>query len=312
MSIHQKLFSEIKSPAKDLFYIRNDPDDKRMGEFVQWNEEYYDNSDIIIIGCPQDIGVRRNKGRPGTANGPVEIRRSLYRFPVPENLRDKLVVDIGDINTDMNLEEIHQILMDTALKILKDGKQLIVLGGGNDISYPDCKALSEISDDMLVFNIDSHFDVREDERTHSGTPYRQLLEEEFIHPPKFYELANKKIANSPAHDEYLRRKGVNIYNLSELRKNGISKTIEGILSGEKADSIFWGFDMDSVRAVDAPGVSAPYPVGLTAEEICEIAVIAGNDNRSRVLEISELNPRFDVDSRTSKLAAMIILYFMNG
>ena len=83
---------------------------------------------------------------------------------------------MGDIELKSSLEEIHDALMNTAYEILKDGKQLIVLGGGNDISYPDCKALSNVSDELLVFNIDSHFDVRESDERSSGTPYRQLLE----------------------------------------------------------------------------------------------------------------------------------------
>ncbi len=73
-------------------------------------------------------------------------------------------------------------------------------------------------------------------------------------------------------------------------------------------AIFWGFDLDSVRASDAPGVSAPSPVGLTAEQICRIGTIAGRDARTRVIEFSEVNPTLDIDGRTSRLAALILMY----
>jgi formiminoglutamase len=297
---------------EELFYSRRDLHDVRMGEFVRRSDEYYDSADVVILGCPQDMGVRRNRGRSGAGGGPHELRRELYKFPVQEATARRAVFDIGDVPVKETLEETHEILSKIAYEILKAGKDLIVLGGGNDISYPDCKALSRISDELLVFNIDSHFDVRADSEPNSGTPYRQLLEEKYIHPPKFFEVANKRLVNSPVYESYLLEKGVNIHSLGELRERGIEEIFDELLNNNRADSIFWGFDLDSVRAVDAPGVSAPYPVGLTAEEICTIAGIAGRDGRSRVLEITELNPEYDIDNRTAKLAAMIIMNYLNN
>jgi formiminoglutamase len=68
--------------------------------------------------------------------------------------------------------------------------------------------------------------------------------------------------------------------------------------------------MDSVNVAYAPGVSAPNALGLTAHEFCQIAAIAGQDKRSRVFEISEVNPLYDIDSRTARLAAAAIHHFL--
>ena len=62
-----------------------------------------------------------------------------------------------------------------------------------------------------------------------------------------------------------------------------------------------------VHAAEAPGVSDPSPMGLTAKEVCEIADVAARDPRTRILEISEVNPAFDRDGITAKLAANIIM-----
>lgn len=91
------------------------------------------------------------------------------------------------------------------------------------------------------------------------------------------------------------------------------ETFDSILrENSDADALFRGFDMDSVRATDAPGVSALCPSGLNAEEVLEIADIAGRDSRSNLLEISEVNPRLDMDNRTARLAAMMIQRYLSS
>jgi formiminoglutamase len=71
--------------------------------------------------------------------------------------------------------------------------------------------------------------------------------------------------------------------------------------------------MDAVKSSEAPGVSAPYPIGLTAEEFCQIAYLAGMDPRTRIIEISEVNPDFDdQNGSTCRLAALLVMFFLNG
>ena len=48
-------------------------------------------------------------------------------------------------------------------------------------------------------------------------------------------------------------------------------------------------------------------MGLTAKEICEIADVAARDPRTRVVEVSEVNPTYDRDGITCKLAANVIM-----
>jgi formiminoglutamase len=123
-------------------------------------------------------------------------------------------------------------------------------------------------------------------------------------------LAIQPFANSDIYRNYLKTKKVKVILLEQLRSKNLTKTLKPILSKHKEKAIFWGFDMDSVRSADAPGVSASYPTGLTAEEVIEMASIAGSNERSRVFEISEVNPTFDLDNRTCKLAALLIVKFL--
>src|SRR5438477_12562249 len=81
------------------------PDDPRLGEIT----EFWQGSDVslapgraVLIGFPQDEGVRRNGGRVGAAEAPNEIRRWLYRLTPGDcqagvDLRDRPPLDLGNV-----------------------------------------------------------------------------------------------------------------------------------------------------------------------------------------------------------------------
>ncbi len=306
------IFDLTSRPETILFFKSLDPNDKKLGDIAAHLKEDYAKSRFVILGCPQDEGVRRNNGRVGAAEAPDRIRQAFYRISAPSGMKPGQLFDAGNIQIGQTLEETHENHSRVVAHIINDGKSAIVLGGGNDISYPDCQALFQKHKKFLAVNIDSHFDVREINQRNSGTPYRQLLEEKIISPKSFIELASQPFANSEVYADYLKKKKVTVINLEQLRKKGVEKTLIAILKASKIPAIFWGIDMDSVRSADAPGVSASYPTGLTAEEILSIAVLAGKDKRGTILEISEVNPKYDIDNRTCKLAALLMIKFIEG
>ena len=290
-----------------LFYQRHDPNDVRLGEVVKRSWEDYATATTILIGCPQEEGVVRNKGRLGTAQAPDAIRAALYRLVASTS--DTVLLDIGNTLIQPTLEETHTLHSELIQQFIQDGKRVVSLGGGNDLSYADCRGLAMAGQEVLAVNIDAHFDVRADVVRNSGTPYRQLLEEGWIQPDNFYEVGSLPMVNSPIYREYLQHKGAHILDWYSVRKQGIHAVMADILA-RSAQSIFWGFDMDVVHVADAPGVSAPNSLGLSAFECVEVARLAGQDPRSRVYEITEVNPTFDLDNRTSRLAAVALYEFI--
>ncbi len=308
----RQFFNNLYPSDDALFVNAKDDYEINMGTFVRRQKAAYKQAHLVLLGVPQDEGVVRNKGRAGAAQAPHAIRQQLYRFPVPASFRALSIFDGGDIRIDNSLEETHQRQYDTVKAILGDGKDVIVLGGGNDIAYPDCSALAAVEKNFLALNIDSHLDVRHADKRHSGTPYRQLLDQGCIAPHKFCEFGWQSLVNDRVYVEYLKALTVHLVELSNLRQKGIERVLFDFLLSTDAAAVFWGVDIDSVRAGDAPGASAPYPCGLSAEEILRLAFIAGEDKRSRLFEISEVNPVFDIDDRTCRLAALMVLSFLDG
>ncbi len=315
------IFQLAARPDRNLFFRRNDASDVRLGEIVSSEIDDYEASEIVILGCPQDEGVRRNGGRIGAKLAPDAIRAQFYKL---SNFGLKVkIFDLGDVLIQDNLEETHDFHEQIVEQVLRDDKKLIVLGGGNDISYADGKAMAEVfgCENWLALNIDAHFDVRADSPRNSGTPYRQLLEEKLLKPELFYEFAFQPQSNSPIYFEYLKNLGAHLLELAEIKQiicsvaQNLFSYLETLLFlpvEEKPLYLFFGFDVDSVRSSDAPGVSAPSPIGLSAEEFVELAKFAGKDERTKIVEFTEVNPHYDIDHRTAKLVAVAIHNFCSS
>lgn len=313
-----EIFHKTTRPDHSLFFSRNDRTDPRLGEIVGREETDYDAAEIVILGCPQDEGVRRNNGREGAALAPYKIRQQFYKLTT-FNIRKK-IVDIGDVNLGGSLEQTHDTHCEIVKQVLADGKRLIVLGGGNDISYPDGRAMSETfgSKNWIAINIDSHLDVRIADERNSGTPYRQLLEEELLLPKYFYEVGYQTHFCSPIYYEYIRDLGVHRISLEMLRSRAevdqeIKEQIKHhFINHSTSMSTFFGFDLDAVRSSDAPGTSAPSPLGLRAGEFITLVKYAASLANTKMVEFSEVNPKFDADNRTTKLVAIAMHRFCTG
>ncbi len=289
----------------DLFFKKNDTNDIRLGEVVSLEAKEYGTSEIVILGCPQDEGVQRNGGRIGAKFAPDAIRTQFYKLS-DFGINVKLF-DLGNTIIQPTLERTHDVHTQIVEQVLRDNKKLIILGGGNDISYADGKAMANVYgyENWLALNVDAHFDVRTNSPRNSGTPYRQLLEEKLLKPENFCEFAFQPQSNSPIYFDYLKNLGVNLISLEEVQSSKFK--VQDLI--EKQKTIFYGFDVDSVRASDAPGVSAPSPIGLSSEEFIELSKFAGTDKRTKIVEFTEVNPNYDIDNRTSKLVAIAMHKF---
>lgn len=311
-----KQFENITPPDEKLFFRKNDANDARLGEIVP--TVGYESADVVIVGCPQDEGVRRNGGREGAHLAPDLIRAEFYKL-TNFGIAAK-IFDLGNVDVSGSLEETHERLTAHVAQILRDGKKVIVLGGGNDISYADGRAVADVfgAENWIAVNVDAHFDVRADRPRNSGTPYRQLLEEKLLRPDYFYEVAFQPYFASPVYFRYLQNLGVNLISLDQLRSRETSAAAlrEQIrlkfIHHSKSLTAFFGFDLDAVRASDAPGVSASSPVGLRAGEFLNLVSFAARLVNTKVIEFSEVNPNFDIDNRTTKLVAIAMHRFCSS
>ena len=107
-------------------------------------------SSIAIIGFPHDDGCVRNGGRAGAREGPRAFRERLARLgtsPDPTSRVDLAehveIVDLGDVVAP-SLEHAHAALRRRVAEAIRAGHTPFVVGGGNDQSYPNARALLDV------------------------------------------------------------------------------------------------------------------------------------------------------------------------
>lgn len=291
--------------------------DPRLGEIiVPFSDENLEKCNIVILGVPTDEGIRRNGGRVGAAEAPDEIRKHLAKLtPSASNgsISSLTIVDYGNVSGN-TLEEIHSEAQKAAAKFIAAGKIVIALGGGHDITYPLVSGFHQGlgKKDFSLINIDAHLDVREKKEGlhHSGSSFRLLIEEQILAPKYFLEFGIQQFSFAESHLQWVTKKGATVLFYEDLSQKEVANKFRALLPHELP--FYLSFDIDSVRSGDAPGCSAPSPIGFRSEDALGICFEAGRHETTKMLDIVEVNPLFDRDSRTSKLAARMITWFLLG
>ncbi len=310
---------------RDLFYSRNDPKDRRLGELVHRGKmSSVRDSDVVIIGVPEDRGILANKGRAGAAKGPDDVRRRLYKLTPGFNMDlDRIkVIDAGNISTKgLTLEEVHLALQEAVADAVSQGGIPLVIGGGHDLTYSGLAGLVQGAglkkDSLGLINVDAHLDVRTDENgINSGTSfYRALtqLKNKALLGSAFVEFGIQEPYNSPYYYNWVKKQGGSVFTLKEVSERVMESFIQALsMVSKKGHTVAISLDIDAVRSTEAPGASASNPSGLKAPELDKIAYLAGRSSQIKYLDIMEVSPPLDQDHRTAALAASSIFWFLRG
>lgn len=299
-------------------------DDPRLGECVTfWCEGQPDlwSRRPVLLGFPQDEGIRRNRGRPGAAAAPTAIRSWLYRLTPWDAIHDAdlaalQLLDLGDVRIAGDLEESQQALAEVVAAILTAEAVPIVLGGGHETAYGHYLGYVRAGRQTAILNLDAHLDVRPllEGRGHSGSPFRQALE----HPTqplsgnRYVVLGAQPHAVSREHRRYVCDKGGVIRYAPE-----IGDRLEAIFRSEcdrlaLGSSIYVTLDCDVVQSADVPGVSAPNPLGLCGRSVVACAAAAGVCPAVSSFDLVEINPTFDREGQSARWAALAVWHFLRG
>jgi len=127
---------EPAPPPGDLVPRAEDPRLGEILEFWQGNLAALKPGRPLLIGFPEDEGVRRNRGRPGASQAPDEIRRWLYRLTPGDceagvSLQKQPPLDGGNLRLTGSLEDSQEALGKVIAGILQTGAIPVVLGGGH-------------------------------------------------------------------------------------------------------------------------------------------------------------------------------------
>lgn len=286
---------------------------RRWHQMVQTEASAATSNQLALLGFAVDAGVARNQGRIGAANGPSALRSALANTAWHHG--ETPVLDAGDISCHADALESAQGEFGARLAhLLAEGFRPVGLGGGHEIAYASWLGMAahlEHKDRLprlAILNFDAHYDLRRAERASSGTPFRQIADDCQRRGWTFdYTCFGvSAAANTRALMDCAKELGVcTVWDWQMQSGAGhASQALAKLL--DRSDILYLSVCLDVFPAAQAPGVSAPAALGVPASAIWPLLHQIQASRKLFYLDIAELNPRFDIDQRTAKLAARIV------
>jgi formiminoglutamase len=271
---------------------------------------------LALIGFCCDAGVARNQGRVGAALGPAALRQALANNAWHGN---RAVFDIGDVVCEADQLESAQAELGSAVaEQLTLARLPVVLGGGHEVAFGSWQGLRQHALAMHetprigILNLDAHFDLRAGAKGSSGTPFRQIADDCKVlgWPFQYGCLGIAPLSNTAALFERARNLGVWWRDDRQMEPARLPEILTQLADFfARCDLLYLSICLDVLPASVAPGVSAPAAGGVALsviESIIDAAIACG---KLTLCDIAELNPRFDIDSRTAKVAARLVAKF---
>ncbi len=270
---------------------------------------------IRLIGFPSDEGVKMNGGRPGASEAPEAIYSELLKLtPHPQYLEQniRLLETVsqlftagcsGDVQADQ--EKLGEVVSD----VLKNNQIPVIFGGGHETSFGHFLGYAKYNRAVHILNIDAHADVRKlkNGKPHSGSPFRQAAEHSSSACRSYSVFGLNPSSVSRTHIDYIEDQGLAVF-----EKNTSVKRVLEWFEDTGGQDVMVTMDMDAVQQADAPGVSAPNASGLSKRLWLDLAFEFGRQPGVTSFDLCEVNPSYDIDSRTTCLAALTIWYFLLG
>ena len=268
-----------------------------------------------LVGFPDDIGIENNNGRPGAKEGPQAFRQRFFKLGGTHSVKE-MIEDTGDVQIERDdISGNHERAIERVKECHQQYSFSLIIGGGHDYAYPHLRGVRDSYGEnyrLGCINIDAHLDLRSDhDAILSGSPFYMALDRKVLTGPQLVEFGIHYYCNSQALWEYAHTNQVNVVPFDRLR-NGkavdeFRESLEELC--ELCDGVVISLDLDAVQAASAPGVSAPAPEGFSPSDIMAMIEMGAREDKVESLGIYELNPAYDRDEHTSRLASIAAYNF---
>lgn len=268
---------------------------------------------VALLGFACDEGVRRNGGRAGAAQGPAALRAALSNLPVQDE-DDAPLYDAGDVACrDGDLEQAQARFGERLAALLDAGHLAVGLGGGHEIAFASylglANHLGSRRSRVAIVNLDAHFDLRDQPRASSGTPFLQALmhADDIGLPLDYLCLGVSASANTRQLFSSADRHGVRYRCDDELTLLTLERRIAELRDWLRpVDHVYLTLCLDVLPGSVAPGVSAPSARGVPLEVLEPLLDAIAATGKVALFDVAELSPPFDRDQATARVAARLV------
>jgi formiminoglutamase len=331
---------------KDIEHLtRKRTNEIKIGEDVtvlksekNWEEELLNsNCKFVLLGIPEDIGVKANYGRGGAHTAWKPALDSFLSQQSNEFLNGKEVCVLGHIFVEDLMEKseslqaknkndmaqlrnlvsiIDERVTEVITKIISCKKVPIIVGGGHNNSYPIIKGSSLALDKKInVINCDPHTDFRPLEGRHSGNGFSYAYKEDYMNNYSVFCMHEQYNTASVLKDFTANNHHLYFSRYEDVfvrESKSYSDTLLQNIGFVKNDVCGVEIDLDAITNVPS---SAKTSSGISPVQARQYAYQCGKQLSALYFHIAEGAPilsHIKADNKTGKLIGYLIADFIKG
>lgn len=307
-----KIYSE-----KDIAsFIKKRAGETKFGEkvaFVKTLEDLKNHpAKYVLLGIPEDIGVRANYGNPGTSKAWEASLGSLLNIQQNHLTNAENVILLGEIDSETQMKQAEEISKEEnhyaeelgelvtqidhkvseVIKIIVEaGKFPIIIGGGHNNSFGNLKGTSEaLQKPINCINFDAHTDFRALEHRHSGNGFSYAFVDGYLKKYFVFGLHRNytSVAVFNSMEKNSHRVNFNLFeDISMKHKLTFSEGLKDAKNFCCNENFGIELDMD---AIEFMGSSAITPSGFTLTEARQFVSYFSKIENAKYLHICEGSP----------------------
>jgi formiminoglutamase len=284
----------------------------------------------VLLGIPEDIGVRANLGVGGAHTAWLPSLKAFLNVQSTDLISGSEVLLLGDFvfddalksSVDADLQtlrkmvsEIDDLVLPVIETIVRAGKIPIVIGGGHNNAYPIIKGVSKgLGAPINAINMDAHSDFRVKEGRHSGNGFRYASDEGYLDAcalPALHASYNSQVVLNDMHS----RERIFLGWFEDIflkEEHSFKHTVQRALDQLAGRRIGIELDLDCITGVLS---SAATPTGITAVQARQYLRYCAVHSDYAYLHICEGATELRdgrKDSTTAKLIAYMISDFVRA
>lgn len=285
----------------------------------------------VLVGIPEDIGVRANLGRPGTHSAWASTLKSIANIQNNRFCKGSRILILGqvDVAEEMEMaekldyhnsedrlqlsklvEKIDKNVTHIICTIVKSGKIPIIIGGGHNNAYGNIKGTALAKGKAInAINFDAHSDFRILEGRHSGNGFSYAYEEGFLRRYFIFGLHESYTSKSVL--DLIKKTDERVkYNTYDSIKINKTKSFEDELANglNHVKNTAFGLEID-LDALPNVASSAMTLSGFSVEEVRHFIHFFGKSQNAAYLHICEGAPDL-AEEKNNHLIGKLIAYLV--
>jgi formiminoglutamase len=313
---------------------------QRVTDAANWfGELQKSDAHFVLLGLPEDIGIRANQGRGGAWSAWEPALSALLNMQSNDWLHGKEMLVLGhidfsdwmkatdalDLKSESGLQRAREITAEVDKrvfpvieKIIAAGKIPIIIGGGHNNSYPIIRAAAEKLGAMNIVNLDAHSDLRPAEGRHSGNGFRYAWDENYLAQYAIVGLQENYAGKQSLDFMRANSKQIRAFTFEDLfiyrPQTDLIGTILNELKAFLDSTKSCGLEIDLDLIQNTPS-SAKTSSGISANQARQFVYQVARQFHPKYLHLAEAAPvlsHIKADNKTGKLLAYLISDFVKG